>query len=202
MKAKQATVPLAAALLLGSVTVACSVITGSGEIVTVDRSLDGFSRIDVSDGLAVELQIEAGANHSVQVRYDDNLVDQIITRVSDGTLVVEYDGNVNFSGSGRAVLVVMPSLDGLSASGGSAITASGDAASYSIDASGGSAINTSALQANDVTVDVSGGAAVQLLAAASVTGEASGGAAVSVLGSPAVFDIQSSGGASVDKVGD
>ncbi|MCP3974074.1 MAG: hypothetical protein GY720_06225 [bacterium] len=183
-------------LLLGLGLTGCGT-SGSGTIVSSVRSVTEFDGIVVSDGLSVELDVAAGTAHSVTVNYDDNIIDQVITRVTGGVLVIEFDGSVNFSGSGRSVVVTMPRLASLDASGGASVSAEGMADRISIEASGGSSISTGGLQAAHVTLDVSGGASVTVYAMSSATGEASGGSSVSVLGSPGVFDIDSSGGSSV-----
>ncbi len=182
--------------VLGIGLAACGT-TGSGTIASSVREVSSFESIEVSDGLNVEVDVAAGSAYSVTVNYDDNIIDRVITKVVGGTLVVEFDGSVNFSGSGRSVMVTMPLLESLDASGGASVSAEGATDRVSIEASGGSSVSTGGLQASDVVVDASGGASVTLFATASVTGKASGGSSVSVLGGPGVVDVDSSGGSSV-----
>lgn len=179
----------------------CNVVTASGNIVSQTRDLGGFSAIDVGSGLAVEVLVEAGAEFSVVVEYDDNIINNVITRVEGETLIIEFDGSVNFSDGNRAIEVVMPRLSALGASGGAAVHATGTTENYTLDASGGAAVDAAELRAMDVAVDASGGAAVTLFASSAVTGDASGGAAVEILGSPATVNVETSGGAGVDTRG-
>jgi len=198
MGSRKISVVLAGVLVVLGV-VACGGVEGSGNIVSEVRDVAGFDSIDVSQGIAVEVVVDEGAEHSVTVNYDDNVLDKLVTTVSAGTLVVKFNGSVRLSGSrsGRVVTVVMPRLDELEASGGASVTAEGPAEELAIQASGGASINTSDLLAVDVTVDVSGGASLQIFASGSVTGDASGGASVNVVGSPGVLNVDTSGGASV-----
>jgi hypothetical protein len=190
-------VGLGGALLVVS-QAACGV-EGSGNIVSEVREVTGFDSIDVSAGIDVDVSVVDGADYSVTVNYDDNVLDKLVTDVSSGTLVVKFNGSVRLSGSNldRLVTVAMPRLEALEASGGADIIARGPADRLDIEASGGASINAADLLAVDVTVDASGGASVRVFAAGSVTGDASGGASVDVIGTPGVLDVDTSGGASV-----
>ncbi len=187
---------VATIMMLGIALAACGT-AGSGTIVSSVREASGFEGIEVSDGLNLEVDVAAGLAYSVTVNYDDNIIDRVITRVVGGTLVIEFDGDVNFTGSGRSVVVTMPQLASLDASGGASVSAEGATDRISIEASGGSSVSTGGLQATDVVIDASGGASVTLFATASVTGEASGGSSVDVLGAPGVVDVDTSGGSNV-----
>lgn len=187
-------VALAAIVLL---LAGCNLETGSGVIVTQERNLSGFDGIEVRDGIRVVLDV--GPAHSVTVRYDDNLIDDLVTRIAGSTLVIEFDGTVNIAGDrDRAVEVTLPELEFINASGGSSVKATGRAELYRISASGGASVLAGELRAVDVDVEASGGASVRVRASSSVTGDASGGASVKVVGEPPSVRIDTSGGASVD----
>lgn len=177
----------------------CNLETGSGNLVTEERDVADFDSIQVSDGIRVVVDVRARAGHTVSVRYDDNLLDNLVTRVEGTTLLVEFDGSVNVaSGRNRAVEITMPALELLDASGGASVRATGRVELYRIQASGGASIFAGELNADDVDLDVSGGASARIRATSSVTGDASGGASVKVVGSPPSVRIDTSGGASVD----
>ena len=187
---------LGAAMLL---LAGCNLETGSGNLVTEERDVAGFESVLVSDGIRVVINVEASAGHTVSVRYDDNLIDNLITRVEGTRLVVEFDGAVNVAGGrDRAVEITMPALELVDASGGASVKATGRVDLYRIRASGGASVLAGELNADDVDVDVSGGASVRVRASSSVTGDASGGASVKVVGSPPSVRVDTSGGASVD----
>ncbi len=177
----------------------CGLETGSGDLVFEVREVATFDRVAVSDGIRVVLMVTADAAHSVSVRYDDNLLDALLTRVDGTTLVIEFDGNVNVGGgSSRAVEVVLPRLKSIEASGGAFVKASGRVQGYTIDVSGGATIAAAELEAREVDVDASGGAVVRVFARSSVTGDASGGASIKVKGSPPSVEVDTSGGATVE----
>jgi hypothetical protein len=65
---------------------------GPGTLVarTIDAALD---RIDVGDGITVDLTVGSAAWPAVLVTYDDDLIDRITTRVRDSTVIIEVDGS-------------------------------------------------------------------------------------------------------------
>ncbi len=183
-------------LAVAVVAVSCGE-RGSGDLVTEDRTVEPFEAIDVSGGMTVELIVHPSASRSVAVTFDDNLVDNVVTRVRGETLIIEIDGSINIFGGGRVVSVTSDTLTGIDVSGGSAVNGSGSAEAYRLDASGGADVNLRNLEADSVVLDASGGADVRIHAAESAEGEASGGAEVTVYGDPARLEIDSSGGAEV-----
>lgn len=183
-------------LLLAFVLVAGSCgERGSGELVTEDRAVEPFEALEVSSGVTVELIVHPSASRSVSVTYDDNLIDNVVTRVRGETLIIGLDESVAVFGGGRVVNVTSETLIDIDVSGGSTINASGNAQAYRLDASGGADVNLRNLEASEVLVEASGGAEVRIHATALAEGEASGGAEVTVYGDPARLEIDTSGGA-------
>jgi hypothetical protein len=171
----------------------------SGDIVTEDRAVDAFNNLDIRDGVNVELTVEDGAETSVSVTYDDNLLDNVVTRVSGDTLVIEFSGSItSLGGRDRAVNVAVDSIDRIEVSGGANLNASGAVDSYTLEASGGANADLSDLEAASVDVEVSGGANAEVFATDEIKGDASGGANLTVLGSPGTVAVDTSGGANID----
>ena len=188
---------LLAALVLH--VAACDGEVASGEIVTEERSVGAFDGLDIRDGVNVELTVDASTDPSVSVTYDDNVLDNVITRVSGDMLVIEFSGSVaSFGGRGRVVNVVVDSIDQIEVSGGANLTASGSIGSYTVEASGGANADLSDLEAASIEVQVSGGANVEVFATEEIEGDASGGANLTIVGSPGTVAVDTSGGANVD----
>lgn len=94
-------------------------IDGSGNVVTEKRTIDApFTKIDASAG--VEVIVEQGAATEVEVEVDDNLMEHIVTRVENGTLIVKIDGNINTMES-AIVRVKTKTIEGLESSSGASI---------------------------------------------------------------------------------
>jgi len=192
---------------------ACSSVTGSGNLVSRQFDLDGFSRIDAGHGAQVE--VTRGEPFSVEVEVDDNVASALDVSVSGNTLFIGLndDSQVNVTFRAR---VTMPELTGVTvsggcrlqgelagedlavnASGGSRASLTGTAGRVTVDASGGSQALLGDLAAGDVDVSASGGSRIEINSSGRVSGEASGGSSVSVSGSPTSVDVETSGGASV-----
>ena len=183
---------VAVALVLSS----CGAV-GSGDILTEQREVDTFDRVEVSGGMAVDLLVEPDATQEVTVTFDDNLLDRVVTRVNGNTLIIEFDGGAQFTGAGRFVAVIMPSLEAVIAGGGADVIGSGAETTIQVRASGGSNVDLTDLAARTVELEASGGSDVVVFASQAVTGEASGGSNVTVFGNPTEVSVDSTGGSDV-----
>ncbi|TXI61831.1 MAG: DUF2807 domain-containing protein [Flavobacterium sp.] len=94
-------------------------IDGSGNVVTEKRTIEApFTKIQASTG--VEVILEQGTPTEVEVEVDDNLIQYVVTKVENGTLIVKIDGNINTLES-AIVRVKTNTIDGLESSSGSSI---------------------------------------------------------------------------------
>ena len=145
------------------------------------RDLSGFHSVSIGGGL--DLHLRRGDAFRVEVETDEDAT-EIITEVRDGTLDVRRDRPwFDFFGDSLEgeVYVTMPTLQGLSASGGSDVKGEG---SFAGDA---------------LTINASGGSDVELDAAVnSVEVHASGGSDVRLTGTARSARLQSSGGSDLD----
>ncbi len=178
------------------------------------RPLSGFTKISASAGTRVDVAV--GGDFRVEVEGRD--ADRIVTRVSNGTLVVEPVRGWSWRGPRQAIVrVTMPSVEGLDASSGAAIDArgvaggaialdassgasvdvSGACASFTADASSGASIDAQAMRCETGSVDVSSGASARVFAEGRLNVDASSGGAVDVYGNPGIGDISLSSGGSL-----
>lgn len=183
-------------LAVSLVVASCNV--GSGEIVGETRDVGSFTSIEVSGAVDVVLVVEPGADVEVVVNYDDNLLDQIVTRVEGDTLLVATEGNVSTFGGGRFVSVTTDHLEGISVSGASDLDGSGELVGYQLDVEGASDVNLRELTAEIVELDVSGASDVRVYASTSVDGEVSGASDVRIYGDPDTVQVDSSGASDVN----
>ena len=192
---------------------------GEGPVTSETRSVTPFTRVDVNNGILLTIRIDPGlrigATQPVEVSAQQNLLSIIKTEVLGDTLRIQ--SSEGFQTSERVEITIVTStlqgvtlsggsngtVEGLDAdqfqislSGGSVLTAGGQADSVVVSASGGSRTELDGLTARTATVDASGGSRVNLRATDTVTGSASGGSHVSVAGG-ATLNVTSSGGAEV-----
>ena len=178
------------------------------------RALSGFSRVTASAGARVEVTI---GEFAVDVSGRD--AQRIITRVSNGTLIVEPVRNIGFSWGRREALVQvsMPQIEGLDASSGASINGqgvgatdialaassgaelvvAGECTSFSADASSGANIRAAGLRCERGRVEVSSGASVHVFASGRLDVEASSGGDVVAHGNPGIGEIDLSSGGSL-----
>ena len=201
----------AAVSALAALAMSCT--TGQGPSASETREVGPFTRVDVGGGIGVTITI--GAAGPLTLTAQDNIRPLITTEVVEGTLMIHSTGSYQATAE-VDVAVSTPSIEGLSASGGSAIDIadlSGDALTLELtggsrvnldgtvdtidlSASGGSRSETDGLAAKTVTVDLSGGSVALVQASDSVSGSASGGSSLTVQGG-ARLDVESSGGSTV-----
>lgn len=189
---------------------------------TETRTVNSFNAIDVSSG--IDLYLKMGTTEEVKVVADDDVIDDIVTEVKNGTLHIYMEkGNLfNFFNFGRSsarkVYVTVASLKrihassgsdvvldvvyknvSLDASSGADIKMSGKAKTVRASASSGGDINARNLEALVVHANASSGADVAVHATGEIYGNASSGGDIGYYGNPSVKNIDESSGGDVSK---
>jgi hypothetical protein len=202
---------LAAAVALAVLVVGC--VRGEGPLITEQREIRPFSRIEVGAGIALVFRV--GPAVPAEVRAQDDILGSVGTEVAGETLTIEARGNF-ISTEPVTVTVTAPTLESISLDGGasadivdlavealevslhggSRATLAGAAGALRLTANGGSQANLDGLTAVDADVALDGGSKVTARASRSVSGAASGGAELTVSGG-AELSVNTSGGARV-----
>ncbi|WP_264558097.1 head GIN domain-containing protein [Flavobacterium sp. N2270] len=154
-------------------------IDGSGNIISEKRNIDQkFTKISASSG--VDVIIEQGSPTEIEVETDDNLIEYVITKVENGTLIVKIDGNIN-NMSAIKVRVKMQTISSLESSSGSSITSKNklNGSSIALKSSSGSEI--------DVELEYE-----------SVSCESTSGSEIKASGKALRLETQSSSGSEID----
>lgn len=186
----------------------------AGPAIAETRPLSGFTKVSASAGTRVEIAF--GPNFLVNVEGRDAA--RIVTRVTNGTLVVEPVRGWSWRGPRNAIVhVTMPLVEALDASSGAHIEAAGvpggalnlDASSgaaldvagacstFTADASSGADIDAEALRCETGSVSVSSGANAHVYATGQLNVDASSGGNVVAFGNPGIGDISLSSGGSL-----
>lgn len=135
-------------------------IKGSGNITTETRTATNeFKNIEVSQG--IEVQVEQGKTQSINVEADDNLQQHITTNIENGILRIETDASYNASQT-PIVHVIMPTINGLSASSGAQISTNSCIVSNNliVKSSSGSRISVE-VEADFISLDSSSGSTLE-----------------------------------------
>ena len=189
--------------------VACGVVTsqgsinvrGSGNIITRDYPLSGFTGISACCGFKVT--VAGGDAFHVSVTADDNIVEVLSVRQEGGTLYLELDRSktISIQSNRLEAAVTMPSLQRVDLSGGSRLDLAQPAPqadSFTMTGSGGSTTDLSAMAAQKASVTLSGGSHATLKVTGSLDYDLSGGSQLRFTGNPKVGSSQTSGGASAN----
>jgi hypothetical protein len=152
---------LASLLILARVNVKLGpAIAGSGNVITESRVIDYFNAIDVSGGLKVELMQSDEIGLTIEA--DDNLIELIITEVSDEVLNIRLKNRI---GKRKAldVKVALATLEALTISAGANVksvnTLTGLALQYAISSG---AISDLSLDFEKISIVASSGATSKL----------------------------------------
>ena len=161
---------------------ACRIRQGSGNIVSEIRATGSFSGVSVSN--AFEVEWRKGPVTSVKIEADDNLIDDVETRVSNGVLHIGLnDGSIN-NATLRAY-IVSPSLNKIEASSAASfrtIDQIKDQRKISLQASSAAEIEAD-VDAPEVKADGSSGSEIQVKGRTRVLdAEASSGSTVKAYG--------------------
>ena len=194
-------------------------VEGSGNVITEKRTInENFDKISASTGVTVI--VEQGSPTDVEVETDDNLMQYVITKVENGTLIVKIEGNINTMSS-IDVRVRMSSIVGLESTSGSRISSKNTlkGSTIAVKSSSGSEIDA-VLEYENVSCESSSGSNItvagkalkletasssgseieaQDLAANEITAQSTSGSSIIV--NPIVFlNAKASSGSSIDYV--
>ena len=191
-------------------------IKGSGTSKTEQRNVTGFKRVDA--GGAINVEVDAQKDFSVNVEADDNLLQYIKTEVNGDTLKIYSEGRISPSAK-LNVKISMPEIEGinlsgasdgrisnvkadeleLKVSGASEVSINGEAKTLEADASGASTINAENLKVEDANVEASGASKAMVSATNNLEADASGASKISYTGEPKNIKQNSSGASSISK---
>lgn len=187
---------------------------GSGKIIKENRDVKGFTQIDVSGNIQVE--IIAQKDFSLEVEADDNLLQFIKTEVRGNVLQIESEKRLN-TNNPIIVRISAPNIEDLDASGASKInltnlsneslqihtsgaskvTVEGVTANLEIKVSGASKIDAENLKAENASIDASGASKISVSASNNLKVDASGASKILYIGTPNNLEKKISGASKV-----
>lgn len=135
---------------------AATAFSNSQSVVKETRDLTGFTK--VSFGVSGDLYINIGNEFRVELEGEKALLDEIVTEVSNGKLVIRKDNwrlNMNQK---VTIYITMPSIKGLgvSGSGKAVIKDAVKADNLDLSVSGSGKLLTADIEASDMSCNISG----------------------------------------------
>lgn len=154
-------------------------IRGNRDVITENRSVRNFDGVAVCCGMRVELT--ESNNFSVEVKAESNIMEYVRTEVSGGRLEIGFKGQVNIKTNETVVVYVsMPTIDYAGASSGSKL------------------VGMSSFRGEDLEIDASSGAKVELAFTGSrIRANASSAGKIQLEGTGTRIKARASSGASV-----
>jgi len=202
----------------GSTMVQSAMLVGNGKAATQHRDLSGsFNALDVR-GLAETTWTRSDAI-TCEVRWDENLLEHVVTEVHEGVLYIDITQGLSISSAGPMnVAITGPELQEASVSGSGGLTlrdiqqdalsievsgsgdvkADGVVKELQVEVSGSGDIKARKLKAAQASVKVSGSGDAKVSASESVKVRVSGSADVVVCGAPKKRDVRVTGSGDVE----
>ncbi|MFC0776614.1 head GIN domain-containing protein [Flavobacterium sp. HJSW_4] len=168
------------ALLFASCNFNMNTIEGSGNVTTEKRTVNGeFKNISVSN--AIDLVIEQSDKTEITVEADDNLQKEIVTRVENGTLIIECKYSSFRNITTKTVTVKLPAI-------------------HKIEASSASTVETDKVfLGEDITLEVSSAASMDMnIESDRISVDAGSGGSVNLEGKALSLSTSVSSGGSID----
>jgi hypothetical protein len=178
----------------------------AAEGVDQSRSVGHFDRVRTEGMFRTQIAVGSAAQH-VSIGGDPAVVARVTTTIEGDTLVIGMKPGMNLFDTGPTVTIAAPKLRGyansgagsatitglsgdvsLSNAGTASITATGRAAHLAIELDGVGKIDTTAVDARDVTVDNNGVGRVDVRASGSLLMNVNGVGEIRYAGSPASID--------------
>ena len=189
------------ALAIGTLTVvsfALPRISGSGNVIKETRNVGKFTGLNAAS--AFKIYVKQGSPQSVVIESDDNIIDIIETKVSNGVLKFTLNGSVNNPTAMKAYITV-ENLNSLDISGAASLifeTPVNTNGNMQVDISGAASIKDLNLTANDINIDASGASKITAdINCKKLRLDASGASKINLNGNATDKIIKASGASSV-----
>ena len=170
MSAKTSTSLIFVAVLIAG----CTAVRGSGEVMTIDVPVEGFSRLAISHSF--EVNVTVGDEPSLTLRIDDNLEPNLSVGVTDDVLRIGLLPRTTVSNATLEADVTVTLLEAIEGSGAVGIHLSAPIVGSALD------LQLSGASELDGPMDI-----------ASMTGVMSGASEVTLSGRVGTLDIEASG---------
>ncbi|WP_281633794.1 head GIN domain-containing protein [Flavobacterium luteolum] len=150
------------ALLFASCNFNMNAIEGSGNVTTEKRTVQGeFKNISVSN--AIDLVIVQSDATEITVEADDNLQKEIVTKVENGTLIIECKYSSFRNITSKKVTVKMPVVHKIEASSASTVETDGFVQSEDVTLEASSAASMDVkIESDRIAIDAGSGSSIDI----------------------------------------
>ncbi|MFZ4058883.1 MAG: head GIN domain-containing protein [Ferruginibacter sp.] len=155
---KYLSIVLASCILFAS----CRSVTGSGNIIKKNKSVDNFNTVDA--GSSFEVIVKLGNSNAVEIEADDNIMPFVEIKNVNDVLKIRLTGKRNFRDAHLKVIVNAVAINRIKASGAASIKVEGvltDKDQIKVDISGAATVHAK-VDAPKIDVQVSGAGYAEL----------------------------------------
>ncbi len=197
-------------------------LRGSGVAGSETREVESFDAIEIDGGFILIAHVDPATKQRVELRGDDNIVPEVVTKVSEGALELTIDHWLVRPKIDMTVEVWVPSLSKIAVSGAADMTVdglhgerfelaisgasssklSGMVNEFEVTSSGANTLHAEELQAKRVKISVSGAGDSEVWATEQLDATVSGAGNVRYHGEPPDVQKDVSGAGSVDPASD
>jgi len=173
-------------------------VVGSGNPVTIESDISGFSRVDTSHNFHVT--VTYASNCDVEVTCDDNIEQYMVIKKSGDTLVLGLKEGRSYTNTTLRAQVTMPECKGVELSGSSTADVTGFSSTRPLELklSGSSTVHLKSIECGDAEMNLSGSSHVEgQLVARDVVLDLSGSSRTNVEGSGRNLEANCSGSSDI-----
>jgi hypothetical protein len=174
------------------------IVTGSGEITTLELAHANFTRVEIATGF--DMTITRADAFYLSITLDKSLYEYLTIAQRGDTLLIGLKPDYTYTASSRSGIIRMPDLRRLVLSGGSRATVTGFTEDHAVDfeLSGASVLQLDPLQSTDSNLTISGGSTFTgVMTMKNGNFNVSGGSKLTLKGSAASIKVTASGASEV-----
>ncbi len=143
----------------------CSEIVGDGKVITENKNLSGFNKLEIN--IPAEVVYEVSENYLFEIKGEENILKEIETYIDADELVIDFKDNINYLYRPTQPIVIRiaaPLLQKVSVSGSAQFIAKQQmiGSHFSCKASGAGSIKIAHLTLDKLTVNASGSGAIEI----------------------------------------
>lgn len=156
---------LSTIIVLLSLLYSCSEIVGDGKIITENKNLSGFNKLEIN--IPAEVVYEVSENYLFEIKGEENILKEIEAYIDADELVIDFKDNINYLYRPTQPIVIRiaaPLLQRVSVSGNAQFVANHEmiGSHFSYKASGAGSIKIAHLTLDKLTVNTSGSGTISI----------------------------------------
>ncbi len=154
--------PIAFLITLSMTFYSCKKVIGTGPSVSEIRSMSNFDGISLA--MEATVHITQDSLSKVEIIAQQNILDEISTKISGSTLIIMYKPNIQVKGNDVIINISVPKMGVLNVSGSGSIQMQNQLATHdlNLNVSGSGRIHIPSIEADDIRTTISGSGEIDI----------------------------------------